>query len=40
MFDWTSWLATGETISSFTVTATTGITVDASSVTPRSPATS
>lgn len=30
-FDWSSWLADSETISSFTVTATTGLTVDSSS---------
>lgn len=32
-FDWSSWLATGETISSHTITADTGITVDSSSLT-------
>lgn len=29
-FDWTSWLASGETISSATVSANTGLTVDSS----------
>lgn len=28
--DWTDWLATGETISSHTITAATGLTVDTS----------
>lgn len=32
-FDWSSWLATGETISTKEITATTGITVDSSSIT-------
>jgi len=30
MFDWTEWLATGETITDYTITADTGITVDSS----------
>ena len=30
-FDWSSWLATGETISSHTVTVETGITLDSDS---------
>ena len=30
MFDWTEWLATGETIADHTITADTGITVDSS----------
>ena len=30
MFDWTEWLATGETITDHTITADTGITVDSS----------
>ena len=29
-FDWTEWLATGETIANYTITADTGITVDSS----------
>ena len=29
-FDWTEWLATGETITDHTITADTGITVDSS----------
>jgi hypothetical protein len=29
-FDWSGWLATGETITSHTVTAATGLTVDSS----------
>jgi len=29
-FDWTGWLATGETIDDHTITADTGITVDSS----------
>ena len=29
-FDWTAWLATGETITDHTITADTGITVDSS----------
>ena len=29
-FDWTGWLATGETITDYTITADTGITVDSS----------
>ena len=29
-FDWTRWLATGETIDNYTITADTGITVDSS----------
>ena len=29
-FDWTEWLATGETITDYTITADTGITVDSS----------
>jgi len=29
-FDWTDWLATGETITDHTITADTGITVDSS----------
>ena len=28
VFDWTEWLATGETIDNYTITADTGITVD------------
>jgi len=32
-FDWTGWLATGETISSYTVTAQSGITLDSDSAT-------
>lgn len=32
-FDWSSWLASGETISTRTVTPATGITVDSSSIT-------
>ena len=28
VFDWTGWLATGETITDYTITADTGITVD------------
>lgn len=32
-FDWSSWLAAGETISTRTVTPATGITVDSSSIT-------
>jgi hypothetical protein len=34
VFDWSSWLASGETISSFTVTATTGITLGTASKAP------
>ena len=30
VFDWTEWLATGETITDHTITADTGITVDSS----------
>ena len=30
VFDWTGWLATGETITDHTITADTGITVDSS----------
>lgn len=30
VFDWTEWLATGETIDNYTITADTGITVDSS----------
>ena len=30
MFDWTEWLATGETITDHTITADTGITKDSS----------
>ena len=30
VFDWTEWLATGETITDYTITADTGITVDSS----------
>ena len=30
MFDWTGWLASGETIATHTITADTGITVDSS----------
>jgi len=30
-FDWSSWLATGETITSYTITEDTGITVDSDS---------
>ena len=30
VFDWTEWLATGETITDQTITADTGITVDSS----------
>ncbi|MFY9174404.1 MAG: hypothetical protein WAO24_03565 [Peptococcia bacterium] len=33
VFDWTGWLATGETISSYTVTAQSGITLDSDSAT-------
>ena len=29
-FDWTEWLATGETITDHTITADTGVTVDSS----------
>ena len=29
-FDWTEWLATGETIANYTITPDTGITVDSS----------
>lgn len=32
-FDWSSWLASGETISTQTTTAATGLTVDSSSIT-------
>ena len=32
-FDWTSWLASGETISSQTTTPSSGLTVDSSSIT-------
>lgn len=35
-FDWSSWLSTGETISSTTVTAETGLTVDSNSITDTS----
>lgn len=35
-FDWSDWLATGETISTKTVTVTTGITLDSSSITDSS----
>jgi len=35
-FDWSSWLASGETISTRTVTPETGITVDSSSITDTS----
>lgn len=35
-FDWSDWLGTGETISSKTITAETGITVDSSSITDSS----
>lgn len=35
-FDWSDWLATGETISSMTVTADTGITIDSSAITDSS----
>ena len=31
VFDWTEWLATGETIANYTITADTGITVDSDS---------
>jgi len=31
VFDWTEWLATGESISSYTITADTGITVETDS---------
>ena len=31
MFDWTEWLATGETITDHTITADTGITVETDS---------
>ena len=34
--DWLAWLAFGETISSKTVTATTGLTVDSSTITDSS----
>lgn len=30
MFDWSDWLASGETITNHTITANTGITVDSS----------
>ena len=30
VFDWTGWLATGETITDYAITADTGITVDSS----------
>ena len=30
LFDWTEWLASGETIATHTITADTGITVDSS----------
>ena len=30
VFDWTGWLATGETIANYTITADTGITDDSS----------
>ena len=30
VFDWTGWLATGETITDYTITADTGIAVDSS----------
>jgi hypothetical protein len=30
VFDWTEWLATGETIANYTITPDTGITVDSS----------
>ena len=33
VFDWTEWLATGETIADYTITADTGITVDSSTKT-------
>lgn len=32
-FDWSDWLASGETISTHTITPETGITVDSSSIT-------
>lgn len=32
-FDWSTWLPTGDTISTVTITAATGITVDSSSIT-------
>lgn len=32
-FDWSSWLASGDTISTATVTASSGLTVDSSSIT-------
>jgi hypothetical protein len=35
-FDWSDWLASGETISTKTVTPETGITVDSSSITDTS----
>lgn len=35
-FDWSDWLAVGETITSASVTATTGLTVDSSSITDTS----
>lgn len=35
-FDWSDWLETGDTIATRTVTATTGITVDSSSITDSS----
>ena len=35
-FDWSSWLASGETISSHTITPESGITVDSSSITDTS----
>ena len=35
-FDWSNWLASGETISTRTITAEDGITVDSSSITDSS----
>lgn len=32
-FDWSTWLPTGDTIATATVTASTGLTVDSSSIT-------
>lgn len=35
-FDWSSWLASGETVSTRTITADTGITVDSDDITDTS----
>jgi len=35
-FDWSDWLETGDTIATRTITASTGITVDSSSITDSS----